>query len=104
MPSIHNIIQKVNRLVSLDLLLVFTGLIFICFIYSFIAITLHNRFMTFGLDLGYFDEAIWKISRGIFPYSGVGCIWLLEDHFQPILYFLAPLYFLWENVRILLIA
>ena len=59
--------------------------------------------MTFGLDLGYFDEAIWKISRGIFPYSSAGCIWLLEDHFQPILYLLAPLYRIWENVRIILI-
>lgn len=59
--------------------------------------------MTFGLDLGYFDEAIWKISQGKFPYSGVGCIWLLEDHFQPILYLIAPLYRIWPNVRLLLI-
>lgn len=47
--------------------------------------------MTFGLDLGYFDEAIWKISKGKFPYSGVGCIWLLEDHFQLILFFLSTI-------------
>lgn len=67
------------------------------------SIQIHNKFMTFGLDLGYFDEVIWKISKGIFPYSGVGCIWFLEDHFQPILYFIAPFYWIWENVRVILV-
>lgn len=67
------------------------------------SITIHDKFMTFGLDLGYFDEVIWKISKGIFPYSGVGCIWFLEDHFQPILYLIAPFYWIWENVRVILI-
>lgn len=60
--------------------------------------------MTFGLDLGYFDEAIWKISQGKFPYSGIGCIWLLEDHIQLILYLFAPLYWVWDDVRVILIA
>ena len=60
--------------------------------------------MTFGLDLGYFDETIWKISQGKFPYSGVGCIWLLEDHFQPILYLFGPLYRIWPDVKVLLIV
>ena len=72
-------------------------------LYAFISVNLHNRFMTFGLDLGYFDEAIWKISQGKFPYSGVGCIWLLEDHFQPILYLVAPLYLIWSDARMLLV-
>ena len=71
--------------------------------YSAIAIVNHQRFLTFGLDLGYFDETVWKISQNKFPYSGVGCIWLLEDHFQPLLYLIAPLYHLYNSAGVLLI-
>ncbi len=60
--------------------------------------------MTFALDLGTFDESIWKISAFRFPYSSSGCNWLIEDHFQLIFYLLAPLFWIWDNVRILLIA
>jgi len=87
-----------------DIRLIIIFLTFISILYSFISISLHNKFMTFGLDLGYFDEVIWKISAFRFPYSSTGCIWVLEDHFQLILYFLAPLFWIWDNVRFLLIA
>lgn len=87
-----------------DIYYLLIGLSIVSLIYSFISVNIHNHFMTFGLDLGNFDEAIWKISKGIFPYSGVGCNWLLEDHFQVILYFFAPLYWLWNDVRALLVA
>ncbi|MBM3283901.1 DUF2079 domain-containing protein [Candidatus Gottesmanbacteria bacterium] len=103
MIRIQEIFKKVKSKITLDLAFLTLGLIVISLIYAFISISLHNRFLTFGLDLGYFDETIWKISRGKFPYSGVGCIWLLEDHFQPILYLLAPLYWIWDDVRILLL-
>ncbi len=84
--------------------ILFGFLISVAAVYSFMSAHLHNRFMTFGLDLGYFDEAIWKISQGKFPYSGIGCIWLLEDHMQLILYLFAPLYWVWDDVRVILIA
>lgn len=103
MKRIRQIMQKVKSGLTLDVWVLIGLLLAFAVIYSFISVSMHNKFMTFGLDLGYFDEAIWKISRGKFPYSGVGCIWLLEDHFQPILYLLAPLYWIWPNVRILLI-
>lgn len=103
MKIILEIYQKVKSVKKIELLFLLLFLSAVAATYSFISVNIHNHFMTFGLDLGYFDETIWKISRGVFPYSGVGCIWLLEDHFQPILYLLAPLYWLWNDVRVLLV-
>lgn len=73
-------------------------------IYAFVSITVHNKFMTFGLDLGNFDEIIWKLSKFKFPYSGVGCNWMMEDHFQFILLLFVPLYWIWSDARMLLIS
>lgn len=93
-----------NWISNKDFQTIYLFLLIVAAIYSFMSIHIHNKFMTFGLDLGYFDEAIWKISKFKFPYSGAGCIWLLEDHFQLFLFILAPLYWLWENVAVILIA
>lgn len=103
MRRIQQIYTKVKSVRHPDIFLTAGFLAAVAIIYAFISVNTHNRFMTFGLDLGYFDEAIWKIGRGKFPYSGVGCIWLLEDHFQIILYLLAPLYRLWDDVRVILV-
>lgn len=104
MTRIQEIIKKVKSKENIDIKILIAGLIFVSLIYSFISVNLHNRFMTYALDLGVFDEWIWKISRGKFPYSGVGCNWMIEDHFQIILYFLAPLYWVLDDVRILLLT
>ncbi len=104
MKRIQEIIKKVKSKENIDIKIIIFGLICVSFIYSFMSMNLHNRFMTYALDLGVFDEWIWKISGGKFPYSGVGCNWMIEDHFQIILYLLAPLYWLWNDVRVILIA
>ncbi len=103
MRRILEIIKKVKSIKYFDLYLLILLLILAVSIYSFMAITLHNHFLTFGLDLGNFDEILWKISKGKFAYSGVGCNWLIEDHFQPILFLVAPLFWIWDNVRVILI-
>lgn len=73
-------------------------------IYSFISITKHNHFQTFAWDLAFFDELIWKVSQGISPISSMGGLHILGDHFQPVLFFLAPFYWIFDDVRMLLIA
>ena len=61
-----------------------------------------------GTDLAIFDQAIWNYSRFEAPTStflspfGYGNI--LGDHLTPILILLAPLYWVWDNVGVLLIA
>ena len=58
-----------------------------------------------GFDLGIFDQTVWHLSRFETPANsvrGVDNIW--GDHFSPILALLAPLYWIWEDARLLLLA
>src|SRR3990167_3361987 len=74
-------------------------------IFSVLAVRNHQLYQTFGWDLGFFDQLMWQASRGNFNFvSTIGNINLLGDHFQPVLYLLAPLYWIWNDVRIILIA
>ena len=64
---------------------------------------LHSRFLTHALDLGYFDQILWSTAHGQwfantlkYPYNFLG------DHLSPILLLVAPVYWLWPNVRALL--
>ncbi len=89
---------------SIDKKILFLFLIFCSIIYSFIAVTSHNHFQTFGWDLGFFDQLIWKASQGIFPLSTLNNVNILANHFSPILFFYVPFYWLWSDPRALLIS
>lgn len=83
----------------IGILTVYTGLM------TFLSIRNHELYQTFGWDLGFFDQLMWQASRGNLNFvSQIGNINLLGDHFQPILYLLAPLYWIWNDVRIILVA
>lgn len=74
-------------------------------IFSLLSIRNHDLYQTFGWDLGFFDQLIWQASRGRVNFvSTIGNINILGDHFQPVLYLLAPLYWIWDDVRVLLVA
>jgi len=73
-------------------------------IFSVISVAKHDHFQTFAWDLSFFDELIWKMGRGIEPRSSLGGLHVLGDHFQPILYVFAPLYWIKSDVRMLLIT
>ena len=89
---------------KLDLLLIIFFLLLVGSIYAYISLASHNHFQTFGWDLGYFDQIIWLISRGIFPFSTLSGVNLIAGHFSPILLAFAPLYWIWADPRILLIV
>jgi len=73
--------------------------------FSVLVVRNHQLYQTFGWDLGFFDQLLWQASRGNFNFvSTIGDINILGDHFQPIIYLLAPLYWFWDDVRIILIA
>src|SRR5438093_9898911 len=64
----------------------------------------HDRFASNGVDLGIFDQLVWGYSRGqIVPNTVRGFQNLLGDHFHPILVLLGPFYWIWEDVRMLLL-
>lgn len=94
----------IAKIPSMDKKILFFVLILCSIIYLFIAVTSHNHFQTFGWDLGYFDQLIWKVAHGIYPFSTLSYVNLLSGHFSPILFLFAPLYWIWLDPRILLIA
>jgi uncharacterized membrane protein len=73
--------------------------------FSAVSIYRHDRFATGGYDLGIFDQTIWGYSRfQIVPNTVKGVPDLLGDHFHPALMALAPLYWIWDDARVLLVA
>ena len=57
-----------------------------------------------GLDLALFDQAVWHYSRFEAPFSSIKGFDLLGDHFHPLAAVLAPLYWVWSDPRMLVIA
>lgn len=75
-------------------------------VYAAYSLTRHARMLTAGYDLGIFDQAIRSYSEfqsPIVPLKAPGFN-LLGDHFHPILSVLAPLYWVWPDARMLLVA
>lgn len=72
---------------------------------SLVSLWRHLAFETYAFDLAIFDQAIWSTLRGKFLFSSLkGNICLLGDHMSPILLLFVPLYALWADARVLLIA
>lgn len=67
---------------------------------------LHDSVFGFqsGWDLAIFDQAAWLISQGQTPFVTVRGLHILADHFSVILYLLAPLYWIWDSPKSLLVA
>jgi len=73
--------------------------------YATYSLVRFSQYANGGFDLGIFDEVVWHYSHFETPASsvkGLETIW--GDHFSPILMLLAPLYWLWEDARMLLLA
>ena len=73
--------------------------------FSWFSILKHDRFLTGGLDLGNFDQAVWNTLHGrILRLTNLpGLVSRLSLHFEPILILLSPIYLLWSDVRALLL-
>jgi len=71
--------------------------------YATISLLQHWRFESYGYDLGIFDQAVWRFSRFLSMYNTVKERVILVDHLSFTLPLLAPLYWLWSDVRMLLL-
>lgn len=82
------------------LLLAFNGL------YIPFVLTRHERLNSMVWDLSIAEQALWNTLHGRFMASTIepGVTNYFGDHFEAILLFLLPLYFLFEDVRVLLIV
>ena len=64
---------------------------------------LHGRFLTHALDLGYFDQIVWNTAHGHWFVNTLKYPWnFMGDHLSPILILVAPIYWIWPDVRALL--
>jgi uncharacterized membrane protein len=73
--------------------------------YAVASVRRHERFGSNAYDLGIYDQTVWGYSRfdvGV-PNTVLRTPTLLIDHFQPVLFALAPAYWLWTDVRMLLV-
>ena len=74
-------------------------------VYCLIGLFRHWQFDSNGFDLGVFDQAVWHASRFEAPASTVsGFGNVLGDHFSPILFTLAPLYWIAPRPETLIVA
>lgn len=73
-------------------------------VWSSASIVRHLRYNSMGYDLGIQDQVLWSLSQFRGFASSIEVENYLGDHFSPILILIAPLYWIWEDVRIALIA
>lgn len=74
--------------------------------YATYSVLLHSlHYGSFAYDLGIFDQTFWHWSNFDVPRNTItGLPNELGDHFFPILFLLVPLYWVWSDPQILLIA
>jgi uncharacterized membrane protein len=89
---------------NLPYIILFLLMVVYTTILSVVSIDYYNRFYFSAFDLGIFDQGIWLLSKGKEPFVTVRGLHLFGDHIQFTTVFFAPLYWLWEDTRILLIA
>ena len=77
-------------------------LVFFTAIYSYVSIVKHEHYQTLTWDTGFFDQLIWKLSRFKNPVSSFSGFNIFGDHFQLVLIFLTPLYWLPYSLHLLL--
>ena len=51
-----------------------------------------HRSFQLEMDLAVWDQAIWQVSRGMFPFSSIFGTPKLSDHFDPLCFIISPFY------------
>lgn len=81
------------------------AIILIYFIFiSGVALLKHYTFHSNAWDLSIFDEVIWNTSQGRFMYTGVKDINYFGDHFEAILLFFVPFYWMGLGAKFLILT
>ncbi len=77
--------------------------IVLAILYATLSVVRHNHFQTGGFDLGVYDQTVWQYSKFLWPFNTIKDRFILGDHLTLTLPLLAPLFWVWNNVRALLI-
>ena len=80
------------------------GILAYAAIFSFITVTRHLTLLTHALDLGYYVQLTWNLARGAGPLVSLPEMNAWGDHFSPVMYLLAPLFWVAPGAVALLVA
>lgn len=73
-------------------------------LYSLLSLLRHTHFQSSAFDLGIFDQTIWQYAHFLNPFNTIKERFVLGDHLTLVLPLLAPIFWIWDDVRILLIS
>ncbi len=73
-------------------------------LFSFITVTRHWAFLTHALDLGYYVQLLWSLSRELGARVSLPEMHAWGDHFSPTLYLFVPFSALFPGAEFLLVA
>ncbi len=81
------------------------ALMFVVYMVVFCSVVIdeHDRFWYGNFDLGIFDQGTWLLSR-FNPFLTVRGLHLFGDHAQYINILVAPVFWVWDDVKALLVA
>lgn len=95
------LLKRVSKLGDVKLLWFLS--LALAFIFLYIGMIRHFAFSSAGIDMGATDQVLWNTVKGSFLFSSIdGNINHLGAHFEPVLLLIAPLYFIWPNIIILI--
>ncbi len=80
------------------------GILAYAAIFSFITVTRHLTLLTHALDLGYYVQLTWNLARGRGPLVSLPEMNAWGDHLSPIMYLLAPLFWVAPGAVALLVV
>ena len=84
-------------------ILLYVWVVIVSTAYSFIAVQRYNRLGSATYDLGFFDQILWQLSHFQWPYVSLYNRFFLGDHLTLTLPLLSTIYWVWNDVRALLI-
>jgi uncharacterized membrane protein len=98
-----NVINKIR-----PVWFVWTIILFFACVYFSISIYNHYNFRTFAYDLGIKNQVLWDYAHGRMNYNTLmpelhGQINVLANHFEPVLFIFAPLYYIFGSYTLLLV-
>lgn len=71
--------------------------------FGWLSVRDHNAFGTWAFDLGIYDQGLWLLSQGKMAFVTVRGLHIFGDHTPLILLLFVPFYWLWSDVKVLLI-
>jgi len=102
--QIKEIRQRLMKVESSDFF-VYALIAIYTIIFSYVTIARHNMYQSHAWDLGIFDQALWStLNRGKLLWNTPELSSHFNWHFQPILLFILPIYWIYQSPLTLLVV